>query len=96
MKILGMHLSLWLLMIGALTYFMVLMIISHYMKIKISEVQSDQHVERRRASEKRSVRSKDEKRIPQLKWTMPVGTIAFFVGLIGLIWSVLRMFGILN
>ena len=91
MKILGMHLSLWLLMIGALTYFMVLMIISHYMKIKISEVQSDQHVERRRASEKRS-----EKRIPQLKWTMPVGTIAFFVGLIGLIWSVLRMFGILN
>ena len=96
MRILGMHLSLWLLMIGALTYFIVLMIISHYMKIKVAEVKTDQQIERRRASERRNIRSKEDKKVPGLKWTMPVGTIAFFVAIIGLIWSVLRMLGILS
>ena len=93
-----MHISLWLMMIGFVGYFLNMTIINHFIKIKAYQTQVEKRVERRRSSENRKVKGKaDEKlmkQVPKLKWTVWFGFFMFLTFAVGLVWAILRLVGL--
>ena len=99
MVFLGMHISVWIGLVGLSVYSINIVIVKHYIKIKALQIQEQKKQERRRSSENRRAKSKaDEKlmkEVPKLKWTLPVGVISLLVAIFGFGWTILRLVGIL-
>lgn len=98
MELFGMHISLWMLIVGILVYFINITIVNHYIKVKAYQIQQERRMERRRTSERRDVKQDEKlmKEVPKLKWTVPLGFAAFLSAIIGGLWALLRMFGIIK
>lgn len=99
MVFLGMHLSVWIGLLGSIVYSVNIIVVNHYIKIKALQIQEQKKQERRRSSENRRAKTKaDEKlmkEVPKLKWTLPVGVISLLVTIFGFGWTILRLVGIL-
>ena len=98
MVFLGMHLSVWIGLLGLIVYSVNIIVVNHYIKIKALQIQEQKKQERRRSSENRRAKTKAEKlmkEVPKLKWTLPVGVISLLVTIFGFGWTILRLVGIL-
>ena len=99
MVFLGMHISVWIGLVGLSVYSINIVIVNHYIKIKALQIQEQKKQERRRSSENRRAKSNEglpaEIEVPKLKWTLPVGVISLLVAIFGFGWTILRLVGIL-
>lgn len=99
MKFWGMHISLWIGLLGLVVYTINIVVVNHYIKIKAVQIQEQKKQERRRSSENRKPKTKADERmskeVPKLKWTLPVGVISLIVAVFGFGWTILRLVGVL-
>ena len=102
MVFLGMHLSVWIGLLGLIVYSVNIIVVNHYIKIKAN----DTYYLLRKTEiptvivecgflSNTEEAEKLMKEVPKLKWTLPVGVISLLVTIFGFGWTILRLVGIL-